>query len=445
MNAPRGDLRDAPALLPAGECPRGWVQSQGWLRQFLQPWSPHCCEASLGLESAATDKSIPLAFRHRFPLKASRRRVARDGQSGALLLPQPCHAPQPGGAPRCSAWAAWVTRPRGQPAPTESTALAFQSLGLPLGEAENKQTRQRRAGLLTCCLLVLITQECLVCGVLLFFLRLTPPSLSLPPKPREADCWCCRRGHGAVRHPGEHPRSPCPRSLHGSGVGTGRELAPASKTRCGWGPCTGLSGGRLRGDPGWKRAVMLRPAGWGRCLWSEQRVPRSQTHPVRQPELRVVPRELRAPERSLGRASLTGIISEIFPLARLLPASVNNAVDSGKHVFLGRLLFLEEVSWRCFGGRMALVPPGERRWQPPLSRWESCRGVEAEGSCEARRVLGCSGSPAAPGGFGEQRPAAAVEEERLERRELVPRQPHARANNNLWKRFPTRFSPGRPN
>lgn len=34
---------------------------------------------------------------------------------------------------------------------------------------------------------------------------------------------------------------------------------------------------------------------------------------------------------------------------------------------------------------------------------------------------------------------------RLERRELVPRQPHARANNNLWKPFPTRFPAGRPN
>lgn len=46
----------------------------------------------------------------------------------------------------------------------------------------------------------------------------------------------------------------------------------------------------------------------------------------------------------------------------------------------------------------------------------------------------------------EPRQAVAVEEEeRLERRELVPRQPHARANNNLWKHFPTRFSPGRPN
>lgn len=37
-----------------------------------------------------------------------------------------------------------------------------------------------------------------------------------------------------------------------------------------------------------------------------------------------------------------------------------------------------------------------------------------------------------------------MEEERLERKELVPRQPHARANNNLWKRFPTWFSPGWP-
>lgn len=67
--------------------------------------------------------------------------------------------------------------------PMESTALAFQSLGLPLGEAENKQSRQRRAALLTYSLLVLITQECLVCGVLLFFLRLAPPALFLPPKP----------------------------------------------------------------------------------------------------------------------------------------------------------------------------------------------------------------------------------------------------------------------
>lgn len=38
-----------------------------------------------------------------------------------------------------------------------------------------------------------------------------------------------------------------------------------------------------------------------------------------------------------------------FPLARSLPASVNKAVGSGKHVFLGRLLFLEEVSWRQLG------------------------------------------------------------------------------------------------
>lgn len=63
----------------------------------------------------------------------------------------------------------------------------------------------------------------------------------------------------------------------------------------------------------------------------------------------MVPGELQAPERSPGRASLMGTISEIFPLACLLPASVNNAADSGKHVFLRRLLFLEEVSSQCLG------------------------------------------------------------------------------------------------
>lgn len=206
--------------------------------------------------------------------------MACDGQAGGLLLPQPCKAPEPGGIPRCSGWAEWVTWAWRQLAPIESTALAFQSLGLPLGEAENKQTRQRRAGLLTYCLLVLITQECLVCGVLLFFLRLTPPSLFLPPKPREADCWCCRHGPSAAWYPVEQPRSPCPPSLHGSGLGTGRELAPASKLRCGWGPRTGLDEGRL-GGPSWKHAMMLWPVGWGECLWSEQQVPWSQIHPMR--------------------------------------------------------------------------------------------------------------------------------------------------------------------
>lgn len=59
--------------------------------------------------------------------------------------------------------------------------------------------------------------------------------------------------------------------------------------------------------------------------------------------------------------------------------------------------------------------------------------------------FGVREEPCSPWRVWEQRQAMAVEEERLERRELVPRQPHARANNNLWKRFPTRFSPGRPN
>lgn len=177
--------------------------------------------------------------------------------------------PQPSGPPRCRGWAERVTWPWGQPAPAESTAPAFQSLGLPLGEAENKQTRQRRAGLLTYCRLVLITQECLVRGVLLFFLRLAPPSLFLPPKPREADGWCCWRG------PGHAPRA------HGAFVAQGWEGAGAG-TGCCWGPRAGLGGGRL-GDPGWKRAAMLgsapavgaagtlvtgaSPGSWS-CAWS---------------------------------------------------------------------------------------------------------------------------------------------------------------------------------
>ena len=120
-----------------------------------------------------------------------------------LPLPQPCGAPEPGGTPRCGGGAERVAWPQRQPAPAESTALAFQSLGLPLGAAENKQTRHRRAGLRTHCLLVLITQECLGCGVLLFFLRLAPPSLCLPPKaprgglpvlPARAGCCAVPRG-----------------------------------------------------------------------------------------------------------------------------------------------------------------------------------------------------------------------------------------------------------
>lgn len=47
--------------------------------------------------------------------------------------------------------------------------------------------------------------------------------------------------------------------------------------------------------------------------------------------------------------SIAGTSSETFPLACLLPAAVNNRVDSGKHVFLRRLLFLKEVSWRRLG------------------------------------------------------------------------------------------------
>lgn len=80
-----------------------------------------------------------------------------------------------------------------------------------------------------------------------------------------------------------------------------------------------------RRDPIWNGATML----WlGRWLWSEHR---SLGH---------------GSIRSLGRASLlAGTVSKSFPLARSLPACVNTAVAGGKHVFLGRLLFLEEVSW----------------------------------------------------------------------------------------------------
>lgn len=121
----------------------------------------------------------------------------------------------------------------------------------------------------------------------------------------------------------------------GSPEGSGWELQPGSDPCC---SCTS-PGGRCLGD----------------SLGSqEQQVPWSQVTPCE-----VTPQETAgalsgpwgaaAPERSLGRASLTGTIAEIFPLACLLPTSVNNAVDSGKHVFLRRLLFLEEVSWQCLG------------------------------------------------------------------------------------------------
>lgn len=195
----------------------------------------------------------------------------------------------------------------------------------------------------------------------------------------------------------------------GAGAGTVEQTGPA-------------------GD-GW----VMGTAGWGRRLCSE---PRSQTRSVRPLEL---PGELWASERSPGSASLAGTISEMFPSACLLPASVNNAADSSKHVFLRRLLF-PAVS----GVRMAPVAPGEQRWWRWLWRWAGCGGVEADLS-SFQRGLGCCRSPAAPSGFGEQRRAVEAEEERLKRRELVPRQPHARANNNLWKHFPAWFSPGRPN
>lgn len=178
---------------------------------------------------------------------------------------------------------------------------------------------------------------------------------------------------------------------------------------------------------------MLWPAGWDRCLCSE---PWSQTCSMRSLEL---PGELWASERSPGSASLVGTISEVFPLAYLLPTSVNNAADSSKHAFLRRLLFLG-VS----GVRMTLVPPGERCWRPQPWCWAGCGGVEADLS-SFQWGLRCCKSPAAPSRFGERCQAVEEEEERLERRELVPRQPHARANNNLWKHFPAWFSPGRPN
>ena len=62
-------------------------------------------------ESTARGEGISLAFHRCFPLKASQGLVAGDGQAGGLLLPQPCKAPEPGGTPRCSGWAEWVTGP----------------------------------------------------------------------------------------------------------------------------------------------------------------------------------------------------------------------------------------------------------------------------------------------------------------------------------------------
>uniref|UniRef100_A0A8B9NVN8 Uncharacterized protein n=1 Tax=Accipiter nisus TaxID=211598 RepID=A0A8B9NVN8_9AVES len=74
------------------------------------------------------------------------------------------------------------------------------------------------------------------------------------------------------------PPRPC-RGTPGSLVLCGSWQRPANRC-CGWGPRTGLGGGRL-GDPAWKRALMLRLAGWRQCLWFEQQVPWSQTHPMR--------------------------------------------------------------------------------------------------------------------------------------------------------------------
>lgn len=63
------------------------------------------------------------------------------------------------GHPKAQQWAKWVAWPWAEPALAESPAPAVRASAL--GEAENNQSRQRDFDSL---LLVLITQECLVCG-----------------------------------------------------------------------------------------------------------------------------------------------------------------------------------------------------------------------------------------------------------------------------------------
>lgn len=82
------------------------------------------------------------------------------------------------------AWALQTDSPQ-----TSSNVIAFQSIGLPPGEAENKQTSHHCTGFLTLCILVLITQECLFCGVFFLVKAYSPPSSASHPNPRVLWDW----------------------------------------------------------------------------------------------------------------------------------------------------------------------------------------------------------------------------------------------------------------
>lgn len=135
MNAPLRNPQDAPVLLPAGN-----AQGGGSKLGLAQVICAVQTSAPLGLGRAAPDQGIPSLFVAAVPQEQCRAGGSGQGCS-CLSLAQLWSV----GAPQGSGMAKWVAWPWAEPA--WRRALPQHVRALALGEAENNQSRQRRAGL----------------------------------------------------------------------------------------------------------------------------------------------------------------------------------------------------------------------------------------------------------------------------------------------------------